>query len=89
MTNATVTVVANLPVGTIPLDVDSPDGWNCQIEENPINRVICTGSMTAGANETFTVTTYVTGDENNASAEIDPDNVYVEVDETNNFVASS
>jgi len=91
MTNAFVTVVANLPVGTIPLDVDAPDGWNCQIEENPINKVTCTGAMTAGENASFTVTTYVTGGsgQDNASSTIDPDNVYVEVDETNNYVATS
>ena len=91
MTNATVTVVANLPVGTIPLDVDAETGWNCQIEENPINKVTCTGSMTAGATANFTVTTYVTGGsgQDNASSTIDPDNVYIEVDETNNFVATS
>ena len=88
MTEAFVTIVAELPVGTIPLDVQAEAGWSCQIEENPINKVTCTGVMTAGANPSFTVTTYVTGDDNNASVTIDPGNAYIEANENNNFVAS-
>jgi len=79
-----VTIVAELPVGTIPLNVKPANLWTCQIEENPINRVICHGPLDAGGDLTFSVTTYVTGDGGIANAFIDPDNQYVEVNEANN-----
>jgi len=79
-----VTIVAELPVGTIPLNVKPANLWTCQIEENPINKVTCHGPLAAGDDLTFSVTTYVTGDGGVANAYIDPANEFIEKDETNN-----
>lgn len=78
--------VAEMPIGTIPLAMESvPAGWTCQIEENPINKVTCQGTMLSGeGSKTFTVKTYVTGDSNTVNAIVDPDNRIVETEERNN-----
>lgn len=84
MTMDDVTIVAELPVGHIPQNVKPANSWTCQIEENPINRVICHGPLAAGDDLTFSVTTYVTSDGGIANAYIDPADQYVEKDESNN-----
>ena len=44
-----VYVVVELPVGTIPQDMATvPNGWSCQIQENPINKVTCHGNLAGG-----------------------------------------
>jgi uncharacterized repeat protein (TIGR01451 family) len=80
-----VLVVANLPIGVIPLDMDSPAGWSCATFENPINQAVCTGSLGAGATQSFTVRVFRTSDNDlNSSVTVDPNNTIVEYDETNN-----
>jgi len=83
-------VVIELPVGVIPLDLNSvPSGWTCQIEENPINKVTCVGSMTAGeTTKNFAVKTYVTGSSITANGTVDPDNRIIENDELDNTKTS-
>lgn len=81
-------VVAELPIGVIPLNVSaSIAGWTCQVEQNPVNKVTCTGSLTSADEVTFTVHVYVTsqGDTNTASAHADPDGRVVEIDDNNNI----
>lgn len=87
-----VVVVADLPVGIIPLDVQAPAGWSCQITENPINQVTCTTAhLAAGGSATFTVRTYTTAESGNvnATAHVDPSNTVAETDETNNSKTES
>ncbi len=84
---ANVTVVFNLAVGGIPLNVQAPnDNWSCQITENPISQVICVGSLGANdTDDTFTVHYYKTASGSiNANGAIDPDNAVVESLESNN-----
>ncbi|WP_116571876.1 CARDB domain-containing protein [Nocardioides gansuensis] len=83
-------VTVELPVGTIPLNMNSvPDGFSCQIEENPINKVTCHGSMDSGTSSAnFAVKTYVTGGEQTANGIVDPDNRVVESNESNNTKTS-
>ncbi|MQA25650.1 MAG: DUF11 domain-containing protein [Micromonosporaceae bacterium] len=72
-------VVLELPVGVIPLNVNPPAGWTCQIEENPISKVTCVGDLDATP-DTFTVRVYTTaqGETVTATAIADPDNRIVE-----------
>ena len=84
-----VTVETSLPVGVIPLDVaveNEAEFWSCQIEENPINKVTCTGTkMASGAEASFKVHVYVTSDDTlNSTTVVDPGNTIVETNETNN-----
>ncbi len=81
-----VTVVFNLAVGAIPLNVQAPNSnWTCQITENPISQVTCTGWLNGGADDDFTVHYYKTADDAiHANAVIDPDAVIVEINELNN-----
>lgn len=83
-------VVIELPVGVIPLDMNSvPSGWTCQIEENPINKVTCVGSMAAGGSTAnFAVKTYVTGSSITANGTVDPDNRIIENNELDNTKTS-
>jgi uncharacterized repeat protein (TIGR01451 family) len=83
-------VVIELPVGVIPLDLNSvPSGWTCQIEENPINKVTCVGSMAAGETAAnFAVKTYVTGSSTTANGTVDPDNRIIESNELDNTKSS-
>jgi uncharacterized repeat protein (TIGR01451 family) len=87
-----VTVVLNLPVGVIPLDVEAPAGWTCGITENPINQVTCTTSeLAGGADDTFDVRVYTTaqGETVHANSVIDPGNTVAESSETNNTATGS
>lgn len=78
-------VVMELPIGTIPLNMNTvPDGFSCQVEENPINKVTCVGSLAGSGSANFAVKTYVTGDSQTANGIVDPSNGVVESDETNN-----
>lgn len=80
-----VTVVVNMAVGSIPQQMSSlPDGWSCQIEADPINKVTCHGDLAAGATADFTVDTFVTADNPHSNGFVDPDNTIIESDETNN-----
>ena len=85
-------VVAELPVGVIPLDVAPPAGWSCQVEQNPVNKVTCVGDLTTGSNTaSFTVHVYVTaqGETITATAHADPDDRIVETDPNNNISSAS
>jgi uncharacterized repeat protein (TIGR01451 family) len=79
-----VTVVFDIAVGIIPLNVQAPPGWSCQITENPINEVTCVGDQDT-SDDTFTVHVYKTADETiHSTATIDPANTVVETNEDNN-----
>lgn len=86
-------VVTDLPVGVIPLNVSGPDAtWSCQITENPISQVTCTGSTLAGgATATFTIHVYTTaqGETVTATTRVDPANTIAEYNETNNTAQAS
>ncbi len=84
-----VVVETSLPVGVIPLNVQvgTPANWSCQIEENPINKITCTGTrMTNGETANFTAHVYVTaeGETIHSTTVVDPDNTIVESNENNN-----
>lgn len=87
-------VRTEFPVGVIPLDVQPPAGWTCQITENPINQVTCTtgsGTLAAGMTVQFDLRVYVTantGDQVTSSSIVDPGNTVVETDESNNTASS-
>lgn len=84
-------LVAELPIGVIPLDVQAPAGWTCQVEQNPVNKVTCVGSLTTGTTSaSFTVHVYVTsqGDPITATVSADPDSRIVETAEDNNIKQS-
>jgi len=81
----TTSVVANLPVGVIVLDIQNDAGWSCVTHENPVNQIICTGSMGVSETKTFTANVYRTAEGDvNASSYADPDDTVVERDETDN-----
>lgn len=90
-------VVAELPIGVIPLDVEIMNPpvdivWSCQIEQNPVNKVTCTGSLaftSAGGSQPqgFHVHVYTTaqGEEIHATVVADPDGRIVETNDNNNI----
>ena len=85
-------VIAELPIGVIPLDVAPPAGWTCQVEQNPVNKVTCIGDLTTGTTSaSFTVHVYVTaqGEDITATAHADPAGQIVETDENNNVSSDS
>jgi uncharacterized repeat protein (TIGR01451 family) len=89
-------VVAELPVGVIPLDVEVPANWICQIEQNPVNKVTCTGRLdfTSAGGDTeveFKVRIYTTaqGETIHATVVADPDGRIVETSEGNNTHTAS
>lgn len=55
-----------LPVGLIPLAVDTGqnNNWQCQVAENPINVVDCVGDLDPGADKkvTITITVFMTAE---------------------------
>lgn len=80
-----VYVVINMPIGAIPQQMSQvPNGWTCQVEADPINKVTCHGDMAPGDTGPFVVDTYVTADDPKANGFVDPDNAIVEFDEANN-----
>jgi hypothetical protein len=90
-----VVLRTDFPVGVIPLDVQAPAGWACQITENPINQVTCTtgsGTLAGGATADFGLHVYVTantGDTFSSTSIVDPDNTVVETNESNNTASDS
>lgn len=79
-----------LPVGVIPQDVSLVhQGWSCQIQENPINKVTCHGDLSPGEHAKFKVETYVTATSTTANGYVDPANTVVETDENNNADSQS
>lgn len=80
-----VYLVVNMAIGSIPQQMSQlPDGWTCQVEADPINKVTCHGDIAAGGSLDFKVDTYVTADNPMSNGFIDPDNKIIESDETNN-----
>jgi uncharacterized repeat protein (TIGR01451 family) len=82
-----------LPVGLIPLAVDTGDGnnWGCQIAENPVNVVDCVGDLPPVADQNggvkIKITVFMTAESGRSLdnvACVDPDNVVVETDESDN-----
>jgi len=85
-------VVAELPVGVIPLNVAPPSGWTCQVEQNPVNKVTCVGDLTTGTTSaSFEVHVYVTAQDETITATVhaDPDDRIVETDPNNNTNSAS
>jgi uncharacterized repeat protein (TIGR01451 family) len=55
------TIVDPLPTGLIPLNVQAdPGNFQCQIEENPVNTVTCTGDLETDKSVTITISAFVT-----------------------------
>ena len=55
------TIVDPLPTGLIPLNVEAdPGNFQCQILENPVNTVTCTGDLATGQSVTVTISAFVT-----------------------------
>jgi subtilase family serine protease len=80
-----VWLVVNMAVGSIPQQMSKlPDGWSCQVEADPINRVTCHGDIGAGGSLDFKVDTFVTADNPHSNGEVDPDDLIVETNETDN-----
>lgn len=85
-----VTVVDPLPVGLIVLGVETPGANNdfaCQVEENPINKVTCTGSLAPDEEQQIVVHTFVTAEDGAAldnEGKVDPANSVVEFNENDN-----
>ena len=80
-----VWLVVNMAVGSIPQQMSTlPDGWSCQVEADPINKVTCHGDIAAGGSLPFKVDTFVTADNPHSNGEVDPDDKIVESDETDN-----
>lgn len=86
---ANVVMFDPLPVGLIPLAVDTGSGnnWQCQIAENPINVVTCTGDLTPAQEVKITITVFMTAESGRSldnEACVDPDDVIKEFDENDN-----
>lgn len=55
------TIVDPLPTGLIPLNVEAdPGNFQCQIGENPVNIVTCTGDLETTKSVTITISAFVT-----------------------------
>jgi uncharacterized repeat protein (TIGR01451 family) len=55
------TIVDPLPTGLIPLNVQAdPGNFQCQILENPVNTVTCTGDLESTKSVTITISAFVT-----------------------------
>lgn len=72
-----------LPVGVIPLAVDTGSGNNftCQVAENPINVVDCVGDLDPDAPVTITITVFMTAESSRSldnEACIDPNDLIAE-----------
>jgi uncharacterized repeat protein (TIGR01451 family) len=89
-----VVMVDPLPVGLIPLAVDTGTGnnWACTIDQNPINKVTCSGDLTGADHApddhvTIKITVFVTAEDGRSLSNVacvDPDNLIVESNELNN-----
>jgi uncharacterized repeat protein (TIGR01451 family) len=78
-----VKIVDPLPTGLIPLNsVTATGNFVCQVEENPVNKVTCTGDLQAGANTEIHIPVFITADGGTLDNEacVDPDHL---IDETN------
>ena len=78
-----VTLIDPLPVGLIPLAVDSGSGnnWLCQVAENPINLIQCVGDLNAEQEVTIKVDVFMTAEGGRSldnEACVDPDDVFQE-----------
>jgi uncharacterized repeat protein (TIGR01451 family) len=81
-----VVVVDPMPTGLIPLNVEATGDFHCDLQENPVNKVTCTGDMQAGTDATITITAFVTLQSGTLDNEacVDPADTIAETDETNN-----
>ena len=82
-----VRVVDPLPVGLIPLSVTAdPLNFQCQVLENPVNFIDCTGDITKDQTVTITVHVFVTQDGGTLDNEacVDPDHRITETNELDN-----
>jgi uncharacterized repeat protein (TIGR01451 family) len=81
-----IVVVDPLPTGLIPLNAAATGDFHCDLQENPVNKVTCTGDLQAGTDATITITAFVTlqsGELDNEAC-VDPADTIAEKDETNN-----
>jgi uncharacterized repeat protein (TIGR01451 family) len=88
-----VAIVDPLPVGLIPLNVEATTkvgeqagNFACQIQENPVNNVLCIGDLAPDEKVTVTISAFVTLQsgtlDNEACA--DPNNTIAETNELDN-----
>jgi len=56
-----VVVTDKLPPGVIPLSITAePGNFQCQLTENPVNGVTCSGDLTTGTHVTITIHVFIT-----------------------------
>ena len=82
-----VEVIDPLPVGLIPLSVSADQGnFQCQVLENPVNVVRCSGDLEADQTVTITVHVFVTANGGSLynQACVDQDNLIAETSELDN-----
>ena len=86
-----VVVVDPLPIGLIPLGVEtSNSNFRCELTENPVNGIRCIGDLTAEGTDfdevTITIHVFITQDGGKIDNEacVDPDDAIVESDEGDN-----
>jgi uncharacterized repeat protein (TIGR01451 family) len=68
------------------------NAWQCQAQQNPVNVVDCVGDLGANSNVTINIPVFITatdGSTLNNQACVDPKNVIVEYDETDNCSTKS
>ena len=97
-------MVDPLPVGMIPLAAytENPgqNNFTCQVEQNPVNKVTCTGDLDSGENDLATLTdsvlihvdvfiTATDGTKLDNEVCVDPANVIVEDNELDNCSTAS
>jgi uncharacterized repeat protein (TIGR01451 family) len=93
-----VEVIDPLPVGMIiqnSISFSPANSWQCSAQQNPVNVVDCVGDLTgsggSAASVTITVPVFITATDGatlDNQACVDPKNVIVEFDETNNCSTS-
>lgn len=82
-----VEVVDPLPVGLIPIgSIEAGGNFTCQVEENPVNAVTCTGDLAPAQEVTITIPVFITADGGTLDNEacVDPDHVIDETSELDN-----
>ncbi len=86
-----VVVVDPLPVGMIPLTAFTDDpgenNFACQVEQNPVNRVTCTGDLPGNTSVVIHIEVFITATDGTTldnEACVDPENTIVETNELDN-----
>jgi len=82
-----VKVVDPLPVGLIPIgSVEAEGNFTCQVQENPVNSVTCTGDLAPAQVVTITIHVFITADGGTLDNEacVDPGHLIDETSELDN-----